>query len=179
MCIGDKSMEGLESIRHSILQMNPATRVEVTVLDITSSTEVATWLSQVVSTHGDLHGAANIAGIAQGGGLRDTPAIVDETDEEWARVMKVNLDGTFYCTRAEVSAMQHLPRADRTIVNVTSIAAFYHMPDVFAYGTSKGAAAYLTNCVAADVMPLGIRVNAVSPGSSASHANRADLWIMC
>ncbi|KAI0381636.1 short chain dehydrogenase/oxidoreductase CpoX2 [Hypomontagnella monticulosa] len=164
VCIGDISPEGFDSITKHIKKTNPLTQVNCAVVDITSSAEVERWIGTIIATYGNLHGAANIAGVAQGGGLRQTPAILEETDEAWARIMKVNLDGVFYCTRAEVRAMKDLPAGDRSIVNVASVAALHHVPDVFAYGTSKGACVYFTTCVAADAFPVGIRVNCVSPG---------------
>ncbi|KAI0848999.1 oxidoreductase [Daldinia vernicosa] len=164
ICIGDISSQGFNSITQLIQETNPSTKVQCTVLDVASSTDVEEWVATIITTFGNLHGAANIAGIAQREESRNSPAIAEETDEEWARIMRVNLDGVFHCTRAEVRAMKDLSVCDRSIVNVASIAAFYHIPDVFAYGTSKGACIYFTACVAADTFPLGIRVNSVSPG---------------
>ncbi|KAG6140333.1 putative secondary metabolism biosynthetic enzyme [Claviceps purpurea] len=99
-----------------------------------------------------------------GAGLRATPTILEENDAEWSRILDVNLNGVFYSTRAQVRVMKDLPPGHRSIVNVASIAAFSHVPDVYAYGTSKSACAYLTTCIAADVFWSGIRVNCVSPG---------------
>ncbi|KAI0854532.1 short chain dehydrogenase/oxidoreductase CpoX2 [Xylaria cubensis] len=164
ICIGDISSDGLDNVKESIGRQSPSTHVECTVLDVTSSTQVEQWMASIMSSHKSLHGAANIAGIAQGAGLRKNPTILEETDEAWADVMKVNLNGVFYCTRAAVRAMKDLPLGDRSIVNVASIAALHHMPDVFAYATSKSACAYFTTCVAADVFSSGIRANTVSPG---------------
>ncbi|KAI1658825.1 short chain dehydrogenase/oxidoreductase CpoX2 [Daldinia decipiens] len=164
ICVGDVSSKNLAQLKNEIKELNPATVVDFTVLDVTSSQQVEQWIQGIVTKYGDLNGAANVAGIGQGAGLRTTPTIIAETDAEWDQVMKVNLDGVFFCTRAEVRAMKDLPRRDRSIVNVSSIAAFLHLPDVYAYGTSKGATAYLTDCVAADAISLGIRVNGVSPG---------------
>ena len=164
VCVGDISCNNFDELEKSISQINPATEVYCTSLDVTSPTEVETWVKSIVAKFGDLHGAANIAGIAQGSGTRSSPTILEEGDEEWSKVFKVNLDGVFYCTRAEVRAMKSLSPGDRSIVNVGSIAALSHMPDVYAYGTSKGACTYFTTCVAADTFPLGIRVNNVSPG---------------
>ncbi|KAJ5598088.1 Short-chain dehydrogenase/reductase SDR [Penicillium hordei] len=162
--VGDISSNRFDELKQCIHQENTVTQLHCQTLDITSSAEVENWMCEIIATCGDLHGAANIAGIAQGAGLRQAPTILEETDAEWRKIMSVNLDGIFYCTRAEVRAMKGLPRRDRSIVNVASIAAFVHTPDVYAYGTSKGAAAYFTACVAPDAIPLGIRVNTVSPG---------------
>jgi chanoclavine-I dehydrogenase len=162
--VGDISSKQFCQLKQSIQEVNPSTQVHCSKLDVSSSEEVEKWMHSIIATCGDLHGAANIAGIAQGAGMRQSPAILEETDEDWKRIMGVNLDGMFYCTRAEIRAMKDLPTRRRSIVNVASISAFAHTPDVYAYGTSKGAAAYFTTCVAADAYPLGIRVNTVSPG---------------
>ncbi|KHN97495.1 oxidoreductase [Metarhizium album ARSEF 1941] len=165
ICVGDACSTNFDSLHEAVAGVNPATLLQCTVLDVTSSDQVDQWLRDIVSAHGDLHGAANIAGVAQGAGLRATPTILGETDADWSRVLKVNLDCVFYCTRAQVGAMKDLPGgARRSIVNVASIAAFSHVPDVYAYSTSKQACAHFTACVAADVVRIGIRVNCVSPG---------------
>lgn len=164
VCIGDISAKNFETLREEIGALSPSTKVHCTSLDVTSSTDVEKWIRSIVSTFGDLHGLANVAGIAQAAGIRQTPVLVEETDEEWSRILKVNLDGIFYCTRAAVRAMKSLPPHDRSIVNVGSIAAFIHLPDAYAYGTSKGACSYFTTCAATDAFPLGIRINSVSPG---------------
>ncbi|KAJ5678582.1 hypothetical protein N7462_006826 [Penicillium macrosclerotiorum] len=166
ICIGDISGKNFDQIKESIRKVNPSTIVHCTSLDVTSSDQVNRWVQDIVSTFGALDGAANIAGLAQGAGLRQSPTLLAETDAEWSKVFKVNMDGVFYCTRAELQAMKDLPSGSRSIVNVSSIASLVHMPDVYAYGTSKGACAYFTTCVAADAFPYGIRVNCVSPGAT-------------
>ncbi|KAJ5649796.1 uncharacterized protein N7484_003519 [Penicillium longicatenatum] len=165
ICVGDLSSHLFDDLKESIQEINPSTRVHCTVLDVTQSVEVEKWIQEIVDLFGDIHGAANIAGIAQGEGIRKSqPNILHETDEEWAKIFRTNLDGVFYSTRAQVRAMKTLEKADRSIVNVGSIAGMFHVPDVYAYGTSKGACAYFTKCVAKDVIDFGVRVNNVSPG---------------
>lgn len=168
LCVSDISCKNFHALKRSIEDINPSTEIHCTTVDVTSSAEVEQWLRGIISTYGDLHGAANVAGIAQGAGMRRTPTIAEETDEEWNKILNTNLNGVFYCTREEVRAMKNLPVGDRSIVNVGSIAGFSHIPDVYAYGTSKGACAYFTHCVAPDAITLGIRVNNVSPGEPAS-----------
>ncbi|KAG6012878.1 putative secondary metabolism biosynthetic enzyme, partial [Claviceps lovelessii] len=139
ICVADVDCTGFASLQDSIAGINASTLVQCTKVDVRSAQEVDLWLHGIVSKHGDLHGAANVAGIAQAAGLRTTPTILGEDDAEWCRVLKVNLDGVLYSTRAEVKVMRDLPPAHRSIVNVASIAAFSHVPDVYAYGTSKNA----------------------------------------
>lgn len=164
ICVGDIINTNFESLESSIKDINRCTKIDCSVLNVTSSAEVEQWVQRIITTYGVLDGAANVAGIAQGAGIRQTPTILEETDESWKQIMKVNLDGIFYCTRAEIRAMKNISSSRHCIVNVASIAAFSHVPDVYAYGTSKGACAYFTTCVAADSFTLGIRVNTVSPG---------------
>jgi chanoclavine-I dehydrogenase len=168
VCIGDISNQNFSTLEQKIKEINPSTEVHCSVVDVTSAQEVDHWIQSITSRFGDLHGAANVAGISQGGGMRQTPALLDESNDEWNMVLRVNLDGIFYCTKAQVRAMRDLSGGDRAIVNVASIAALWHLPDVFAYATSKSAASYFSICVAADVFPLGIRVNTVCPGRQSS-----------
>jgi chanoclavine-I dehydrogenase len=60
--------------------------------------------------------------------------------------------------------MVALPKGSRSIVNIANIAALVHGPDTFGYSTSKAGGVHLSLCLAKDVLPLGIRLNAVSPG---------------
>lgn len=166
VCAGDVSDKGFNDLKEAIKKINPKTEVYCTVLDVTSKQGVENWVKDIVSKFGDLHGCANIAGLPQVIGARGSPAILEETDEEWARVINVNLNGVFLCTRAQIQAMKDLPRADRGIVNLASIASMGHNPDIYAYRTSKRACAHFTESVAKDVFRLGIRCNVVSPGKS-------------
>ncbi|KAJ5383688.1 short chain dehydrogenase/oxidoreductase CpoX2 [Penicillium concentricum] len=163
ICVGDLSSEMMAELKTSIQATYPLTDIHCTVLDVSSYSAVNEWIDSIMTQFGRLDGAANIAGMAQGAGTRGCPTILEEDETQWKQIFQVNLDGVFYATKAEVRAMKSISR-DRSIVNVASIASMAHMPDVFAYGTSKGACAYFTTCVAQDVIPFGIRVNTVSPG---------------
>lgn len=164
LCVADISDIHFEDLAQAIKNINPSTKLRCTVLDVSSSHDVDQWMSSIILEFGDLHGAANIAGVAQEAEIRGSPTILEETDDEWRRIIQVNLDGVFYCMRAQVRVMKSLEATDRSIVNVGSIAAFYHLPDTYAYNTSKAALAYLTTCTATDTFFFGIRINTVSPG---------------
>lgn len=91
----------------------------------------------------------------------DTPIELIST-ERWHRVMSVNLDSVLYGAQA---AMPHLRRSPcASIVNVASIQGLRGQPNSMAYATAKGAVVNLTRCMAVDLGPLGIRVNAIAPG---------------
>ena len=83
LCVGDLSSENMKQLEKDIKDINPDTKVHCTVLDVSSPSNVDEWIRDIITTFGDLHGAANIAGIAQGAGLRQAPTILEEDDQQW------------------------------------------------------------------------------------------------
>jgi chanoclavine-I dehydrogenase len=165
ICIGDFNPTNFESLKAELKEINPDTQVVTTKIDVSSSAEVDAWIASIISQFGRLDGSANVAGVPQATGIRGKPAILEETDESWRQTMSVNIDGIFYCTRAQVKVMLKHPEGTHpSIVNVASLASTFHGPDCFAYGVSKRGCAHLTASVAKDVFPFGIRANTVSPG---------------
>lgn len=167
ICIGDFNMANFNSLTAELHQISPTTKVMMTKLDVSSSVEVDAWIEDITSRFGRLDGCANVAGVPQPVGVRGKPAILDETDDSWNRTLGVNLNGIFFCTRAQVRAMlKQSGETHPSIVNVSSIASLLHTPDCYAYGASKKAAASFTSSVAKDVYSFGIRCNTVSPGNA-------------
>jgi len=129
--------------------------------DVSDRASVDALVEATVSEFGRLDVVVNNAAISVGKNLLDT------TDEEWDRVMAVNLTGPFLLCRAAVGHMVQQPlRGDvrGRIVNVTSQHAVIAAPQDCAYGTSKSAVAYLTRQIAVDYAAQGIVCNAVAPG---------------
>ena len=97
-----------------------------------------------------------------------------EASEQWRRTLEVNLSGAFYASRAFLPLL----RVGRgCIVNVASIHSSVAVKNSVAYTASKGGLKQLTQALALELAPLGIRVNAVAPGSIATNmtaATRAD-----
>lgn len=125
--------------------------------DISSDAAVRAALDSAIGQLGGLDVLVNNAGIGAQGGIEDNP------DEEWRRVFDVNVVGLVRVTRAALPAL----RASRSaaIINTCSIAATVGLPERVLYSASKGAVAALTRAMAADLLPEGIRVNAVNPGT--------------
>ena len=90
------------------------------------------------------------------------------TDAVWAKVIDVNLNGTFYCCRAFGAGM--LERGSGSIVNVGSMAGdiVVHPQAQPAYNAAKAAVHMLTKSLAAEWARSGVRVNAVAPGYTAT-----------
>jgi len=125
--------------------------------DVTDSAAVDAAVTEVVERLGGLDVAVNNAGVTSEGALTG-----ELGDEGWRAILSVNLDGVFYCTRAEIRAMRE--RGGGSIVNMASILSGAAFRNHVAYTASKHAVVGLTRGAAVDHAADGIRVNAVAPG---------------
>jgi NAD(P)-dependent dehydrogenase (short-subunit alcohol dehydrogenase family) len=132
--------------------------VDYVSADITDDRAVRAAVVRAAEILGGLDILVNNAGIGAQGTVQDC------SDDEWHRVLDVNVVGTARVSRA---AWPYL-RASRhgAVVNTASIAATAGLPQRAAYSASKGAVLALTRAMAADGMSDGIRVNAVNPGTA-------------
>jgi NAD(P)-dependent dehydrogenase (short-subunit alcohol dehydrogenase family) len=124
--------------------------------DVSDSKAVAAAMSGIERRFGRLDALVNNAGVAVFAPLLET------SDEDWKRVLEVNLTGPFLCTKAAALLMRE--HGGGAIVNITSISAVRASTLRSAYGTSKAGLAHLTKQLAVELASLGIRVNAVAPG---------------
>jgi NAD(P)-dependent dehydrogenase (short-subunit alcohol dehydrogenase family) len=126
--------------------------------DVSDDAAVRRAIGEAADRLGGLDVVVNNAAIGAQG------TVADSADEEWLRVLDVNVVGMARVSRA---AWPHLVASDRaSVVNLASIAASAGLPQRAVYSASKGAVLALTRAMAADGIAAGIRVNAVSPGTA-------------
>ncbi|MDX3882479.1 SDR family oxidoreductase [Achromobacter denitrificans] len=129
-------------------------------------------LAQAVSAE---HGALDIW-VNNAGFMDRMPAL--ELDEAgWQRTLDINLKGTFF--GAQAAAKQMIPQGGGAIINLSSYAGVKPRPNCADYASAKAGVAHLTQCLALEWSPKGLRVNAIAPGfietpmSSWMHADAA------
>lgn len=127
-------------------------------VDVGDDAGVRSGVEALISALGGLDVLVNNAGIGAQG------TVEDNADDEWHRVLNVNVVGIVRVTRAALPAL----RASRhpAIVNTCSVAATVGLPRRALYSATKGAVLALTRAMAADHLVEGIRVNCVNPGTA-------------
>ncbi|MCI4396569.1 MAG: SDR family oxidoreductase [Thermoprotei archaeon] len=126
-------------------------------LDVANEQQVKKVFEQIAKELGDIYGLVNNAGIA--GVNKPTHEI---TLDEWNKVMNVNVNGVFLCTKYAVPYM--MKNRSGSIVNLSSIYGIISAPDVPPYHASKGAVRLMTKTDALLYAKYNIRVNSVHPG---------------
>jgi NAD(P)-dependent dehydrogenase (short-subunit alcohol dehydrogenase family) len=124
--------------------------------DVSDSSFCNRAVQTVLARHGRLDILVNCAGIIHRADAMDT------SDENWRRVMAVNVDGVFFMSRTAIAPMKKKGRG--VIINFGSIWGGVGAAGVVAYCASKGAVHNLTRAMALDHVKDGIRINAVCPG---------------
>ncbi|KAB5545609.1 hypothetical protein GE09DRAFT_968230 [Coniochaeta sp. 2T2.1] len=158
VCIADIDPEAMKSAK-AFFSEQVGAKYDVTKVDVSKRDQVDAWIEGIVERHGRLDGAANVAGII--GREHGKTATTELRDEEWDRIIAVNLTGTMYCLRAELRRVVD----GGSIVNISSIHGLKGFPMHAAYDASKHGVIGLTRAAAQEQGHREVRVNAVAPGA--------------
>jgi 3-oxoacyl-[acyl-carrier protein] reductase len=154
VALADANGEAAESVAAEITALGH-TALAATV-NVADSAAVDSCVDSIVERLGPVSILVNSAGISH------TNLVHLTTDDAWARMLAVNLSGSFYFARAAQRSM--VTQRSGKIVNVSSQAALGTERGFVAYSSAKAGVQGLTRALSLDLGPLGINVNAVAPG---------------
>jgi NAD(P)-dependent dehydrogenase (short-subunit alcohol dehydrogenase family) len=144
----------------------PARAALARELDVASEPDVDAVFDGIVAECGGIDVLCNNAGIGCWTELEATSA------EAWDRTMSVNVRGMFLCARKVTPVMRSAGAG--IIINTASVHSFLSWPSCSVYAASKGAVLAFTRAIGLELLPYGIRVNAIAPGTTDTAMFRLD-----
>ncbi|XP_018802389.1 PREDICTED: uncharacterized protein LOC108977241 [Bactrocera latifrons] len=151
--ITGRNVENLKATEAACKAANSKVELLLIAADVTADAEKI--IKKTIDKFGQLDVLVNNAGFGE------TDSILDIDVEQFDRVMNTNVRSVFLLTKY---AAPHLVKTQGNIVNVSSVAGLRSFPNISVYCTSKAALDQFTRCIALDLAPKNVRVNAVNPG---------------
>jgi len=131
--------------------------------DVTDQNQMKECIAQTMDLYGGIDILVNSAGIIGSGNIEDTKMA------DWDYMMDINLRAVFNLTQLVLPSMI---KRKGNIVNVSSVTGLRAFPGVLAYCVSKAGLDQFTRCVALELAPKGVRVNAINPGVTFTELHR-------
>ncbi len=153
----------IEAARDTVRQAGD--RADAVRVDVTKKSDTLTMAAETIRRFGSIDILVNNAGS------RCIKGFLEHTEEDWHRMLDINLTGHFLCAQAVTPEM--LAKGRGRIINIASIAAHTGRPDRIAYCAAKAGVLGLTRALAMDLRGRNICVTAISPGSIATPMNSA------
>ncbi len=149
-----RTLSKANDVRDSILRAGGAS-ISIQV-DVGNAQSVENMVQQTLAEYGTLDILVNNAGV------NHRELCVNLTEEQWDDVMRVNLKGTFLCSRAVGPTF--IKNKQGKVINITSVIGSQALPTRGPYSSSKAAVIQLTKVLALEWAPYNINVNAIGPG---------------
>jgi NAD(P)-dependent dehydrogenase (short-subunit alcohol dehydrogenase family) len=166
VAVAARSVSGLEETARGVAELGR--KAFVLPLDVTKPDDVQAAVAEGVGHLGHLDIVVNNAG-----GSNFVAAFNDLRMSGWEKVLRLNLDSTVYVCKA---AGPHLAASEHaSVINVASVAGLAAAPGLLPYGAAKAAVVNVTKTLAVEWAGMGVRVNALCPGWTATDLNR-NLW---
>lgn len=163
VAVADLNQEGAERVASEIAASGGS--VSAFQVDITNSSEIREMVAAVLADHERIDVLVNNAGA------RIIKGFMQHTEDDWNKMLQINLTGPFLCAQAVVPNM--VENGGGVIINLCSIASFMGRPNRCAYVSAKTGLLGLTRAMAIDLSVKKIRVNAIAPGMIASPFNQS------
>ena len=157
-----RTLKKVEAVGDRILSSGG--RAKAFACDVGDNADVERVFSQIQSEFGHVDVLINNAAVHKSISVVDTPV------EEWDAQIRINLSGTFYCTKAVLKGM--IERRYGKIINISSSAAKYFFPGFGAYAASKGGVVSFTHTLSEEVKRFNINVNAIYLGMTNTEHSR-------
>ncbi|MCP4905633.1 MAG: SDR family oxidoreductase [bacterium] len=158
----DLDVAGAERAKKSLAKLSA--QVQFEIADLSTAAACRQAIAAAIDLRGQLDILCNVAGFSQ------LAHFADITEEDFQRMVSVNLGGVFFMTQA---AMPHLVRSRGNVVSVASVAGLTGNPYNATYCATKGAVVNLTRALAVEYSKRGVRVNCICPGSVLTDATKA------
>ena len=149
------SGRNIENLKKVASECEGETKPILIKADLGTESDTKLLIEKAISELGQIDILVNNAGVLELGSIENT------TLDQYDRVMNVNLRAVYHLT---MLAVPHLVKTKGNIVNVSSVNGLRSFPGVLAYNISKAGLDQFTRCVALELAPKGVRVNAVNPG---------------
>lgn len=150
----NKSEEFAKQIQKELEKEN--IKIDIFKADVSKKADVLAMIEYVIEKYNKVDVLINNAGISQ------EKLFTDISDEEWKRIMDVNLNSVYYCTKAVIPYM--IQKKCGCIINISSIWGVTGGSCEVGYSTSKAAIIGFTKALAKEMGPSNIRINCIAPG---------------
>lgn len=154
IAIGDRDLAAAAALAAELSQ----DCVQAFALDVADRGSAEAFIAGAAARLGRLDVLVNCAGV------REIAPVLDLDPQEWRRVVSINLDGTFHVSQCFARAVRR-QGGPAAIVNISSSAGLMGIPHRAAYVAAKHGVVGLTKEMAMELGPIGVRVNAIAPGS--------------